>query len=286
MVGIDYRIGMMGKIKSLLPERLRTALGREDRDGGWARRLPMVALEFLYVAVVLLAVDLSIDGGLALGPASVSVDEESLLVFVPAGVYLYALMGAGAYAATSLVFEPKESLAELKRLGYRILAALPLGAAVFLLATFVVGPDALGAEGASNGADGGSNGAGDGQVGGAPVLAGLAFIAGLYVKLTLRKLGDVAETVYNIGDVRTRSHEKLQKRHDALDRVRKAWRASASEGTTPGQLDGDARESLRTAETILDQEDATAAQLDRAIRLAEQSHQQFGDAVDGDDPES
>lgn len=269
---------MWGKITSLLPERVRSALGRDNGEDGWVRRGPLVALEFLYIAVLLLVVDLSIDGEVALGPATLSIEKGNLLVLVPEGVYVYALMGAGAYAATSLIFEPKESLTELKRLGYRILAALPLGAGVFLLASFIVGPDALGA-------DGGSSGSGNGQFGDAPVLAGLAFIAGLYVRLTLRKLGDVAETVYNLGDVRAKSHKELQKRHDALDSVRKAWRVAASEGTTPGQLSSAGHESLRTAETLLESEDATAEQLDRAITLAERSREQFSDAVGGAEPE-
>ncbi len=93
---------------------------------------------------------------------------------VPPIVYLYAFLGAMAYAFTSVVAKFERDTREVVKVGLRALAALPLAAGVFVLA------GALGVEGA-------------------PV-AGVAFLVGLYVNLTLKSLGGLAERLYGPGE--------------------------------------------------------------------------------------
>lgn len=83
-------------------------------------------------------------------------------------VFLYAFMGASAYAVTSLVSDEKTT-DDVIKLGLRVVGALPLAVGVWALAPAV------------------------GAGGNERVIAGLAFLAGLYVNLTLKTFGGVAE---------------------------------------------------------------------------------------------
>lgn len=102
---------------------------------------------------------------------------------VPGFVYVFAFLGAMAYAFTSVVakLDPGTEAFErgtpaLLRVGLRAMAALPLAAGVFLLW------NNLGFGSGSNGMDG-------------QVVAGVAFLVGLYVNVTLKALGGAAERV-------------------------------------------------------------------------------------------
>lgn len=70
--------------------------------------------------------------------------------------------------------------------GLRIPAALLLSAGVYLLASLMVPDVAASADGTQQT-----------QLGRQTLAAGLAFLVGLYVKLTLRALGAVADSLYN-----------------------------------------------------------------------------------------
>lgn len=100
---------------------------------------------------------------------------------VPGFVYVFAFLGAMAYAFTSVVakLDPEAEAFErgtpaVLRVGLRAMAALPLAAGVYLLW------NNLGFE------MGGRNG---------QLVAGVAFLVGLYVNVTLKALGGVAERV-------------------------------------------------------------------------------------------
>lgn len=94
---------------------------------------------------------------------------------VPPAIYLYGFLGAMAYAFTSIIAKFVRGLTGVVRVGLRVVAALPLVAGVFLLA------GALGIE------------ASDGRL-----IAGLAFLVGLYVSLTLKALGGLAERLLGV----------------------------------------------------------------------------------------
>lgn len=87
---------------------------------------------------------------------------------VPGYVFLYAFMGASAYAVTSLVSREKTT-EEVVQLALRVVAALPLALGVWALAPL---------------ADFGGQDR---------VIAGVAFLAGLYVNLALKTFGSLAE---------------------------------------------------------------------------------------------
>lgn len=92
---------------------------------------------------------------------------------VPGYVFLYGFMGASAYGVTSLVSRDK-STREVIHLALRVVAALPLVLGVWALAP------AMGLE---------SN---------ARAIAGVAFLAGLYVNLALEAFGSLAERLLNV----------------------------------------------------------------------------------------
>lgn len=100
-------------------------------------------------------------------PASVSTGQ------VPGYVYVYAFLGGMAYAFTSVVAKFERGTPGVLRVGIRAMASLPLAAGVFLLS------DALRID-----ASGGQ------------FVAGLAFLVGLYVNVTLKALGGVADRLF------------------------------------------------------------------------------------------
>ena len=120
----------------------------------------------LYAVLTLAGVAISTQPGLL---ANGSVPSDGT---VPAFVYLYAFLGAMAYAFTSVVSEPDKEFREVLRVGVRVFAALPLAAGLFLLSTFVNVARTP------------------------PVMAGMAFVTGLYIKLALKTLGGIAERLY------------------------------------------------------------------------------------------
>jgi len=233
-------------------------------------------LKLAYVAAIVAAVDVSTDGtfGTYLPGTDGWVVFADLSVTVPEYVYLYAFAGAGAYALTSLIFDPKESATELLALGYRLVAALPLGAGVYLLAAFVIGVSL-------------SDGTVD--VTQQRLYAGTAFVAGLFVKLTLRKLGDVAERIYDLDGEADASlpYEQSRRRNEAHANLRRCYSSlldgpgadePGGNGTGNGTGGAELRGRLRQVEAILDDDDATLQELERAVALSQAALA----AIDGD----
>lgn len=130
------------------------------------RRGPAVVVGY---AVVTLAVLVYTTGPIAVG--------EELVVEIPAGVYLFGFLGGMTYAFTSIVAKFERGVRGVVKVGLRALAALPLAAGVYLLAVPLGLP------------------AGDGT--GTPQLvAGVSFLVGLYVNVTLKALGGLADRLF------------------------------------------------------------------------------------------
>lgn len=112
---------------------------------------------------------------------------------IPSGVYLFGFLGATVYAFTSFAKRFDESGRYRLKLLSRTVAALPLAAGVYLLAFAFTGFDGAGAAGgAANGTQG---------VSGDRVVAGLVFIAGLYVSTALQALGGIADRLLGVDRV-------------------------------------------------------------------------------------
>lgn len=92
---------------------------------------------------------------------------------VPVYVYLYGVLGGMTYAFTSIVAKFERGFRGIVRVGIRAVAALPLAAGVYLLA----GPLGL-------------------PTGEASLMAGLSFLVGLYVNVTLKALGGLADRLF------------------------------------------------------------------------------------------
>lgn len=90
---------------------------------------------------------------------------------VPAYVYVFALLGALGYVFTTLAEDFHRSTGKLIQYNIRLPAALPLGVGIFLFAEMIL------ADAAESQA----------------LVAGLAFLTGLYVNLAYQQLGALAE---------------------------------------------------------------------------------------------
>lgn len=142
----------------------------------WYRTNRGIAVVVLYAVLTLLAITLSTEPRLPMGDSYLDVsDANGPSTAIPPAIYLYGFLGAMAYAFTSVVGKFERGPTGVARVGLRVLAALPLAAGVFLLA------GALGIE------------APDGRL-----LAGMAFLVGLYVSLTLKALGGLAERLLGV----------------------------------------------------------------------------------------
>lgn len=120
---------------------------------------------------------------------------------IPPGVYLFGFLGATVYAFTTFARRfARKGRYRLKVLS-RTLAALPLVAGVYLLAF------------AFTGTDGGA-----GEITGPRYVAGLAFLAGLYVSTTLQSLEVLANRFLGFDDPQTRqSAESDEESDDVAD---------------------------------------------------------------------
>lgn len=134
----------------------------------WYRTTPGLVAAGTFV--VLTAVGLAISTGVV-APAFTSYDPSAEAA-VPPYVYLYGSLGGLAYVFTSLVVEFEKSTGELGRAGLRVVAAPLLAAGVYLLLRFLV------------------------EAPSTRQVAGLAFLVGLYVKLSLEALGSLASRLY------------------------------------------------------------------------------------------
>jgi hypothetical protein len=223
-----------------------------ERGAGNGSAARVAVREFFPVLLVLAAVDVSTDGRLL---KTVTV-VPNLGETVPAMVYVYAFLGAGAYAVTSLAFNPKESIVETYRLTYRMVGALPLAAGVYLLSRQLgVGPTETSVP-----------------------LVGVVFLSGLYVRLTLRRLGDLAERLYGAAG----TNEGEEHRRVAGENARQSWRYVAT-GDLPEADRREAVATLERVEAITGDDDATRQELERARELSEETRQLLAAGSDGDD---
>ena len=140
--------------------------------------------------IVALYLVLSLIGILAVSrPVVTAVSDAELAasVGIPLYIFGFALLGALTYVFTTVLSNYDSNRTKVFEAGLRIPAALLLSAGVYLLASLLF-PDV-----ASSTAEGADQVA----IGKETVAAGLAFLVGLYVKLTMRALGTVADSLYN-----------------------------------------------------------------------------------------
>ncbi len=157
----------------------------------WYQTTRGLAVVFVYAVLTLVGVALSTEpsqvSGIVNGTymnVSTATGESAA---TPPAIYLYAFLGAMAYAFTSIIAKFERGTTGVLRVGLRALAALPLAAGVFLLA---------GTLGIS---------AADGRV-----LAGVAFLVGLYVSVALKALGGLAERLLGLSASDSNSAEQTE----------------------------------------------------------------------------
>lgn len=129
-----------------------------------------VGLVTAAVLVVLTGVGLAISTGVV-APAFTGHDPSAEAA-IPPYVYLYGGLGGLAYVFTSLVVEFEKTTEELGRAGLRLLAAPLLAAGIYLLMRFFLDSPST------------------------RQVAGLSFLVGLYVKVTIEALGSLARRLY------------------------------------------------------------------------------------------
>jgi len=152
-------------------------------DGGtkWYRDRAGVAVIALYVLLtagaVLVATGTLFDGVTTVpGSGSSGSGSSGSPVEVPGYVLLYAFAGGLAYAFTSVLTEFEKTVKEVIVTALRLPAAVLLATGVYLLAALLF--------------DSSLN---------ARLMAGAAFLVGLYVKLAVEGLGAVARRLYRSG---------------------------------------------------------------------------------------
>jgi hypothetical protein len=153
----------------------------------WYQTTRGLAVVIVYAVLTVVGVALSTE------PSQVPVNDTYMNISTatgqsaatPPAIYLYAFLGAMAYAFTSIIAKFERGTTGVLRVGLRALAALPLAAGVFLLA---------GTLGVS---------AADGRV-----LAGVAFLVGLYVSVALKSLGGLAERLLGLSASESNSAEQ------------------------------------------------------------------------------
>ncbi|MEF8777664.1 MAG: hypothetical protein V5A36_02000 [Natronomonas sp.] len=202
----------------------------------WGKRLVVA-----YVVLTLLGIGASVQtvqdtvGGLL-------VDGYEAPVAVPGTIYVFGLLGALTYAFTSLTFGGDKDRYGVVQLGLRVIAALPLAGGVFLFSAFFVDESAN-----------------------SQIVNGLAFFAGLYVRLTLQSLGKLAERLHGISDGRSRRKEARTAAEQALRHAKKLLDEEAIEEPTRQDVE-DAVKALRTT---LDDWNASAAEVESATTQLE-----------------
>jgi hypothetical protein len=135
-------------------------------------------------AVVLLGVDVLVLAAAAAGTTLLVSDAapgwlssgHDFSVPVPWEVYAFSVLGAFGYVFTAFVVDFDRTPADVLEYQFHVVAAIPLGAGVYLLAALLLGTGTDGTVAVND-----------------RLVAGLAFIAGLYVKLTYRRIGAAAE---------------------------------------------------------------------------------------------
>ena len=144
-------------------------------DANWHDDRTILAVLVVYAILTLLGV--AISTGVLVPDSWFVVGSETPATQVPEYVYLYAFLGASAYAFSNMLRKDDRQWRDLVRLGTRVLSALPLAAGIYLLGSFLGG-----------GAD----------VAGGRAAAGLAFLTGLYVNLALEGLYGLGTRLYGL----------------------------------------------------------------------------------------
>jgi hypothetical protein len=144
---------------------------REEKPGGWLERTWYrsgvgigVVVGNLLLTVVLAAAAVVVSDGGALGAETVAAG------IVPPYVHVFSLLGALGFVFTALIEAFDCSVGTVLRYTLRLPAALPLGVGIFLLSEVILGEAATDAT----------------------LVAGVVFLAGLYVNLAYKRLGALA----------------------------------------------------------------------------------------------
>lgn len=146
----------------------------------WARKNWLLIALFTALSVVGIALSTGVlDLGIVDADQGTSGD-----VSVPAYVYLYASMGALGYIFTKLMssidsYDETADVDRLVELALRIPVAWVLGAGVYLLSTALLPPS---------------------EPNTARFTAGVAFLVGLYVNVTMKSLGSLADRLLGRGE--------------------------------------------------------------------------------------
>lgn len=184
------------------------------------------------------------------------VDGYEAPVAVPGTIYLFGLLGGLTYAFTSLTFGDDKDRYGVVQLGLRVTAALPLAGGVFLFSAFFV--------------DQSTN---------SQIVNGLAFFAGLYVRLTLKSLGTLAERLYGVADGRSRRKEARTAAEQALRRAKELLNEDAIEEPAHEEVE-DAIGALRTTlddwNASADEVESATTRLEGLLPESEENGQQEG----------
>mgnify|MGYP005849485307 CR=1 FL=1 len=201
---------------------MSTGTGADGSD--WYGTRAGRALYWGLIVVTLLAVAVSTAGFPAFLDALLPVSLPEVETTIPPYVYLFGFLGATVYAFTTFARRFDEHGRYRLKVFSRTIAALPLVAGVYLLAFSFLG---FGTEPTRTG------GMTD-AVARERVIAGLVFLAGLYVSTTLLALETVANRLLGVDE-------------EAIERTREGY---SSDGTDRG--DNDSEESPSVDDPAID----------------------------------
>lgn len=147
--------------------------GEESTDPWYAdrRARTLVAVDLVATLAVVAGTTELLDDALGL----VRLDATPLAVTVPWYVYVFATLGALGYVFTMLICYDADPR-NVFHANLRVPAALPLAAGIYLLVVQLLG-----------------------EVPTTRLLAGLAFVTGLYVNRAYERIGDLADRLLSIG---------------------------------------------------------------------------------------
>lgn len=142
-----------------------SATATTSQEDGYGLRVLLVSLDLLLLVVVVLGTT----GTLASVLDALGLPSVEFPVTVPWYVYTFAVLGALGYVFTKLVKDLDRSLASLVHANVRLPAALPLAAGFYLLAGQFLGSEPP-----------------------EDLLAGIAFLTGLFVNIAYKRIGSLA----------------------------------------------------------------------------------------------
>jgi len=156
-------------------------------------------------------------------------EATNLSMRVPPAIYLFGFLGATVYVFTSFAQQFEDDDQYRLKILSRTVAVLPLAAGVYLLALAFPGIDGdltvLAAD------TSGSNGATQTD----RLVAGVAFLAGIYVSTTLKALGGLAERLLGVSPGQTESGGEESGSKERADGIS----GDGSETEEPDSEDGD-----------------------------------------------